>query len=454
MPPLLLFFYRDLIKVLRLALPITLGLLTSRILDLTDMAMIGRVEGGVVPMAAAALGSTLLLPVFVGGFGLSIAVHVLVAQYQELGRQGEAKAVLWHNVALTAIYSFIMIGLIHAGINVFDALGQDPDVAAMAKPYALFLLWSLLPMLLKQSFKNYAEALHSPWLPLKVMVFGVLLNIFLNWIFIFGHWGSPALGLTGAGLGTLLSRWAMALLLAGIMLRSPVFALPLARISSLRLNTRLLKKMLYIGGAGAVQVLLITGLFIVVAVMMGWLGKTALAAHNIVSNLAIVVLMVPLGISSALSIVVSQSCGAGRFSEAKRVWLSALIFTLLFELLVAASLLVFRQALPQAFVISPEVAALAAQLLLITVWFQIADGICVTALGGVRGLADGQAASIMLFIVFWLFALPLAYILGFYLDWGGLGIWAALTLGFMLSAYWLIRRFLHLVNRPAERYAL
>ena len=185
--------WAELRQTLRLAVPIILGQLGQMLLPLIDAAMIGRL--GVVPLAAASFGNLIVGIPMIAGFGLCVAVHVLAASAHGAGRGAEAGEVLRHGLGLAGLYG-VGCGLaLHFGLDLLDHLPRvAPEVIAAAKPYIRWMGWSILPMLLFTVTKNYSESLNRPWLPLAILGGSIFLNVFFNYLFIYGHLGAPALG--------------------------------------------------------------------------------------------------------------------------------------------------------------------------------------------------------------------------------------------------------------------
>ncbi len=443
---------------LALAVPMIIGQLGQMLMPLIDAAMVGRL--GVTPLAAVAFGNLVVWIPMIAGFGICVAVHVLVASAYAAGEREEAGEILRHGLGLAVAYGFICSAGLQVGLPWLNAVPRvEPEVIAAAQPFIAWIGWSIIPVLGYTAVKNYCEAKNRPWLPLIVLTASVALNVFLNWILIFGHWGAPAMGAPGAGLATLIARLAAWLALFLIVQLSPELRAEWPRGVLARLSRERLRRMLVLGGPSAGQILFEVGVFNLATLLAGMLGKVVLDAHQIALNIAAVAFMVPLGLSQATGIRVSQAVGAGHFGEARRIGWNSLGLACAFMAACGLGVLLVRHQLPQLFLKpdTPEarsVVSLASTLLLWAAAFAVFDGAQITSLGILRGLHDVRVPTAISFTGYWLVAAPLACYWGWVKGWGGPGVWAALALGVMVVAVLLVGRFAVISRRGEQREIL
>lgn len=321
-------------------------------------------------------------------------------------------------------------GLMAAGLLVADRFGQPPEVVAVMGPFYLLIALSLVPTLLFQVDRQFAEALGRPWEPLAIMLGCVGLNVVLNWVLIFGHFGFPALGLTGAGVATLIARVVSVVVLRWWLSRRASFSAVQAAARAARIERGRAKEMLALGLPMGAALFFEGGAFSAAAVMAGWLGTVQLAAHQIAITCAASAFMVPLGLSLGLSVRVGQAVGAGRRETVRAMAAGAAYVTLGTALV---SLLVFvlaGEAVAGSFVKDdPAVVALAARVLVIVALFQFFDGLQVVFAGVLRGLADVKVPLVAAFVAYWVVALPAGYWFGVRGDGGLAAIWIGLAGG-------------------------
>ncbi len=429
-----------------LSLPIVAGMLSHMLMGLVDTIMVGRV--GVVPLAASALVNALAHIPMVFFWGLLSSVSVLAAQAFGGQRREEAGEVFRHGLVL-AIGAGGMILLSVICLRPFlNRFGQPPEVARAAGNYLILFGASMGPALIAHTCKQFSEALNRPWAPNFLMFAAVLLNVFLNWILIYGHWGFSALGLEGAGWATLIARFVMAIALI-------VYVLTAAALKTFRPNRwwagfsgDLFRRLLGLGGPVAAQHLLEVSAFVYAALMMGWISSDAMASHQIALSCAATTFMFPLGIAMATCIRVGQAWGARKLKRTRTIGFAGICMA---ATVMAGFGLIFVTAgeqIANCFVASPAVARLTAKLLLIAAVFQIADGIQVAAISGLRGVNDVRLPAIIAGCSYWFVAVPLAYVLAFPVRLGGVGIWIGLAFGLIAAAIGLSWRF-HLRTRFA-----
>jgi multidrug resistance protein, MATE family len=432
-------FRSELRPTLALALPITVGQVSQILMGLTDSAMIGHV--GRVPLAASAFAGSVFGLFFIVGTGLLLPVSVLVARAHGAGRPEECVRWLRHGLAVALAISVLEAGAMVVLSSQLHGLGQPPEVVAAVNPFFVIIGASLVPTFLFQVLRQFSEANGRPWEPMLILFLCVGLNALFNWIFIFGHWGAPALGLTGSGCATLLARSLSVVMIWLWLRRRPEW---LGRRSPTGAGAGIsragLREMMAIGVPAAGQLLFEAGAFTAAALLMGWLGTVSLASHQIALSCAAFTFMFPLGLSMAVSIRMSQALGAGRRGALRRIGFGALGAS---TAMMGAFALIFALgggAIARGFTADPEVAALAARLLLVAAIFQIFDGAQVVGAGALRGLADVKVPTVITFVAYWLVALPAGYLLGFPAGLGAAGIWAGLAAGLACAAVLLATR--------------
>ena len=424
---------------LLLAVPIMAGQLSQMLMGLIDSAMVGRL--GVTPLAASAFANNLVSVPFVFGVGMLLAVSVRVSQAHGAQSGRETGELLRHGLALGAALGLLLMALVWGLGTGLHRFGQAPEVAREAHTFLLLLGASLPATLVVFGFKNFCEALGKPWVPTWVLLGAVPLNAAINWFLIYGNMGAPALGLAGAGWGTLGARVISLVIIAIYVLRSPLFRAALPPKWNARFEIATWISLLRIGFPAALQVLVEVGAFALGAIMVGWIGKDALAAHHIALSCAATSFMLPLGLSSAASIRIGQALGGGQFDQVRAIGLNALALSLMIMSLCAALFVFAGASLARGFVDEPQVIALAAQLFVVAGAFQLFDGLQIVASGALRGLNDATVPMLMSFTAYWILGLPVGYALAFGLKMGATGIWLGFALGLGVVATLLVMRF-------------
>jgi MATE family multidrug resistance protein len=429
---------KELRPTLALALPMIVAQVSQMLIGLTDAALVGRV--GTVELAAVAFTHGVFGLCYIVGIGLLIPVGVFTARDHGAGDHAGCTAWLRHGkvLALAAgVAAFLVLAAVSTQLHRF---GQPAEVVAVMRPFFLLHSLSLVPVFYYHAQRQYLDALGRPWVGTTIMLADVGLNGLLNWMFIWGHLGAPAWGLTGSGVASLIAR-TLAVSAIAFWLRGEKAAGAL--------DGGRFRALLAMGVPAAGSLLFESGAFATAMLMMGWLGATALAAHQIALSCAAFTFMIPLGLSMAASIRISKARGEGRDAALRPIGFGALGLAALIMLGCALLFALGGTALARGFTPDPAVVALAAQLLVVAALFQLFDGTQVVAAGALRGLTDVKVPTVITFIAYWVVSLPVAYGLAFPARLGPTGIWAGLAVGLACAAGLLGHRFHRLTRlRP------
>ena len=425
-------------RTLALAAPITAGFLGQMLMGWVDTIMVGRI--GVIPLAACAFSNTVLAVPFVFGFGVLSAVSVRVSIAHGAGRRRDAGEILRAGLILGGALGLLIALLIQFGLPLLPLLGQKPEVNAACVDFLLLCTWSIIPIFLTTAAKNFCEALSRPWVPFWIVLGGVLLNAFLNWILIYGNFGMPAMGLEGAGLATLLARIAVTAGIFLYVLRDSSFhrSLPVKWLAPGWLTE--LPALLRIGlPTGGLHLSEVTT-FAACSLMMGWISVDAMAAHQIAMTCVATTFMIPLGLSQALSVRIGQLRGSREYSRLRPVVFGAMGLSFLLMTVTALLFILGGPHIASWFISTSSVAALAASLLFMGGIFQICDGAQIVAMGALRGFEDTRTPMILGAFTYWGIALPASYFIAFKIGLGPTGVWTGLVIGLTIAAFCLVTR--------------
>ncbi len=433
-------------RTLRLSLPIIFGELSQMALHLIDTAMIGAL--GYKQLAAGALVLAVLNIPFVIGIGMTISVSQLVAMSH--GRKdGQKVSHYFYNgfwlCAATAVAISLSLVL---GKNILFHLKQDAEVAALAVPFLELMGWSVIPMLLFMALKQFTDGLEKTRTAMIISMAALPLNIFINWLLIFGNWGFPRLELRGAGWGTLITRTLMFLTLGIVIFRHPLFRrYIIVRRNQWKLRLGTIKELLYIGIPSSLQVGMEGAAFAISGIIIGTIGATAQAAHQIALSCASFTFMVSMGLAQGSSIRVSNAFGTRSRAKIISIGKSTLITALLYGMLCALIFVAFRNMLPTVFTKDTHVLHLSALLLIYAAIFQISDATQAIAAGLLRGIKDVNVPTLLIGIAYWVVGIPAGYILAFHGGLGAAGIWIGFIVGLSCSSLFLCVRFLRMAKK-------
>ncbi len=427
-----------------LAYPVMLSNLGHVTMGVSDNVMVGHLGASSLAGAGLALVAFNVLMLF--GIGVSYAITPLVATAHGEGNDGAVAQTLKHGLIINIITGVFLVGVVYIAKNILYHIDQPEDVVDLAIPYLGIITVSIIPMLIFQTYKQFAEGLSNTKVAMIIILLANLINIVLNYSLIYGHAGMPALGLKGAGWATLLSRIFMALAIAGYIYYSRSFHKYRSGFSFGNYSRSLIKKMLNIGIPSGAQFIFEVAAFDFSLVMIGWLGTATQAAHQITINMATVTYMTTAGLAAAATVRVSYFLGNKDIKNLKLAAYSLLGMALVLMGCCAIIFIAGRHMLPHLYIDDTEVISIASNLLIIAALFQFSDGAQVVCISALRGLQDVKIPSVLIFICYWIISLPLGYVLAFEMGLGAIGIWLGLLIGLTLTAIAMFVRFKMLVK--------
>jgi MATE family multidrug resistance protein len=427
-----------------LAWPLVIAQLAQNALTATDVIMLGWL--GPTYLAAGTLGTTFLMPFFLLGVGIVGAVAPLVAQARGARDIKAVRRVVRQGLWVAILLAALMIPLLWQIRPIFTVLGQNPAATIMAEQFIQVAVWMLFPALAIIALRSLLSAFDATRIILVITVGGVLFNALANYLLIFGHFGFPRLELRGSATATVLTNVLMFCLLLAYVLRQHRFKRFYVLMRFWKPDWPRFREIFRIGTPIGLTVLAEVGLFTAAALLMGRLGTDEVAAHAIALQCASMAFMVPLGLGIAATVRVGTAYGRSDPDGIHKAGWTAFVLGTSF---MAVSCILFLTAGPT--IVSwfldpraPENAnalALAASFLVIAGVFQLVDGAQVVAAHALRGLSDTKVPMLFAILGYWLVGLPVAYVLGFVLDWRGVGIWLGLAAGLAFVAVVLLTRF-------------
>jgi len=439
----------ELKRTIQIAVPLIIANLVQMIMGIIDAAMVGRISADL--LAASSLVNSVVMIPFVLGMGLTMAVAPLIAAGMSSDDIKLPTKILFNAILICGAFSIFLALFIAFSSNFIFYMGQDPTVAANAKPYLEIIGWSIIPMLLFLTIKQFADGMEETKLPMLISIYTIPVNIILNYILIYGKFGFPRLELEGAGIATLLTRIVLLIAMAFILLKSKKTSRFFEEWrESFLPDKKLMRRILSIGIPSSLQHGMESWAFSISGIMIGWLGATALAAHQIALSLASVTFMIALGISGAGAIRVGLNYGRGNWEMVEKIGKGIFVLAIAMGIIGAFSFIVFQVPLISIFNKEPEVMYLAGILLMFAAVFQISDSIQAIAIGLLRGLQDVKVPTIYVGIAYWVLGIPGGYFLAFHMDMGPQGIWIGLVVGLSATAIFLSLRFFKIVRNRTQ----
>ncbi|WP_103865579.1 MATE family efflux transporter [Aquimarina sp. I32.4] len=433
---------------LKLAAPVMLGMLGHTFVGLVDNIMVGQL--GTTELAAVSLGNSFMFIAMSLGIGFSTAITPLVAEADGNNNFDTGKSAFKHGLVLCTTLGTILFLLILLAKPLMYSMKQSAQVVELAIPYLDLVAFSLIPLIVFQALKQFSDGLSMTKIPMYATLIANLVNIILNYLLIFGKFGFPKMGIVGAAVGTLVSRFVMVIFL-WIFLRDKEKSKPyVTQIKIFVLESKMMRKVIALGFPSALQMFFEVAIFTAAIWLSGILGEKPQAANQIALNLASMTFMVAMGLNVAAMVRVGNQKALGHFKDLRRIAISIFLLTFLIEVVFALIFILFNEPLAQIYLDikeaenltdNTETIVIAAKLLVIAALFQISDGIQVTVLGALRGLQDVKIPTLITFIAYWVVGFPISYYLGLYTTYKSSGIWIGLLAGLSASAVLLYARF-------------
>ncbi len=422
--------------------PLIGGHVAQFAIGLTDTVMLGWY--GVEALAAVTLATTYFFVLFLFGSGFGFAVMPMVAAAAGAGEERQIRRCTRMGLWLSLGYGVIAMPALIYAQPILDLLGQDPVIAEMAASYLRVAGWGIFPALLVMVLKSYLAALEKTQIVLWVTLGAAVMNALVNYVLIFGNWGAPELGVRGAAIASFSTQ---AVSFVAIILYA-LKALPEHELlkNFQRPDWEMLRKVFRLGVPIGLTTLSEVSLFAASAVMMGWLGTVALAAHGIAVSLAGLTFMVHLGLSNAATIRSGNAYGRGDRAHMARGAKVVTVMSLVMSVFATVLFLTMPEALMSLFLDGsdpqkPEILAIGVGLMAVAALFQLVDGVQAIALGLLRGVQDTTVPMLIGAFSYWGVGMSASYVLGFVMGYGGIGVWLGLVLGLGCAAIFLMLRF-------------
>lgn len=434
-------------KNLALSIPVILTQVGQMLTQLADTMMVGRYGGDdPLPLAAVSFGSSMAFLILIGCIGVALGLTPLVGERFARGEKEECKKLL-HNAII--FYTLLGIGVGVAQYAIAPLLyymGQPSEVVAGAIPYYRMLAFSVPFMLFFYAFKSFLEGVGNTKTVMTITILSNVMNVGFNYLLIYGHWGLPELGATGAGLATTLARIASAAMVFGYFLYRKKYAAYLEGFSFGALRRKRVARLMAIGIPIAGQMFLESSAFVGTGVMIGWLGTESLSANQIAITLGNCAFMVILSIGSASTIRISHCYGQRNRKELRLATHATYHLVLVWCAIASLVFILFRYEIPRLFTDNEEVIAITAELMFFVALYQLWDGMQNVSVGILRGLQDVKIIMPIAFTAYWLINLPAGYLLGIPGGMGASGFFLSYSFGLSAAALlmmWRIRRKIH-----------
>ena len=443
---------------IKLAYPVILGMLGHTLISIVDNMMVGNL--GSTELAAVSLGGSF---VFIGmslGIGFSTAITPLVSMADAEKDDNKLRSVFHHGLLSCVIIGVFIFTLIVLAKPIMYLMHQPKEVIDLASPYIDWVAFSLIPVIIFQGYKQFADGLSRTKYSMYAIFMANIVHIIINYMLIYGVWIFPKLGIIGAALGTVISRILMVVFMHFIMKNNAQLNPYFKNFSFREIKKSMLKKIASLGIPSAMQMLFEVALFTAAIWLCGSIGKTTQAANQIALTLATTTFMFAMGLSVTATIRVGNNKGLMDYKNLIIVARSVFLLAIILETIFGILFVILHNFLPHLFlnmenvnqvIENKEVIIIASKLLLVAAVFQISDGIQVVVLGALRGLQDVKVPMYITFFAYWVVGFPISFYLGKYTELKAVGVWIGLLAGLSTAALFLYLRFHKLTKQQLQK---
>lgn len=437
---------------LKLALPVMLTQVGQVCVNLFDNIIVGKLLGAQA-LASVSLGNALFFSIFVLALGFSFAIPPLVSEANSQKKHDVINSVFRHGFVINLGIGTLLMIILLCGLPLIYHMDQPKEIIPNTISFLSIMAFTMIPFMMFQTLREVSEGLSFTIGVTKATIIANVINIVLNYVFIKGLFGLPPMGVQGSALATLIARIFMVVFLYFVLVKEPKTRRYIKEFSlKISLFTKeMFNKMFKLGLPTALQMFFEVTAFAAAALICGMISSTDIASHQIALSMASFTFNLCIGFSVASTVMIGNKMGVKDFNGLRKIGINNFKLTLIYMGFCGLIFILFRNVLPHFFTKESDVLVinLASKLMIIAALFQLSDGIQVTALGCLRGIQDVKIPSVITFLAYWVFTIPVGYFLCVTLKMGAFGMWIALGVGLTISAVLLVIRFLRLSKRKA-----
>ncbi len=447
-------YTREFKENIKLAYPIILGMLGHTLVGIVDNVMVGKL--GPTELAAVSLANSFIFIAMSLGIGFSTAITPLIAEADGENSLVKGRSVFHHGLVLSTILGISLFGMIYFAKPLIAHMGQPQEVVDLAKPFLDLVAFSLIPLIIFQGYKQFADGKSATKYGMWANLLCNVVHLVLNIILIYGFWIFPKMGMLGAAVGTVISRFVMLVFIHFALKSKKKFQPYFDGFSLKGIGKSMTMKIVNLGFPSAMQMFFEVALFTGAVWLSGNIGTTSQAANQIALSLATFTFMFVSGLGVAGMVRVGNQKGINDYIKLRIVARSIFLLALIVQGIFGMMFIIFHNYLPELFLNADnalrlhdnsEVVAIASNLILIAAIFQISDGIQVVVLGALRGLQDVKIPMYITFVAYWVIGFPISIYLGLYTELKAVGIWIGLLSGLSVAAILLYLRFNNLTKK-------
>jgi MATE family multidrug resistance protein len=432
---------REFKQLAKLSVPITVGQIALIATGFVDTIMAGHISP--LALGAIAVGANLWVPVYLFGVGLMMAVSSMVSHYYGAGQYASIRDLVKQSLLVSAVLGMLGLYAVRHLSVLLNWIGIDAGIVPVATDYLFAVSWGIPAVCGYLALRFVSEGIGYTRPMMIIQVAGLLFNILLNYVFMFGKLGVTAMGAVGAGWATAAVMWINLFMLVVYILGHHRYA-EIWQAEKVSIDWQRTREMIRLGLPIALTLVNEIGMFSAVGLLMGSLGVIEVAAHQIAINFAGMMFMIPLGISAATTIRVGHALGEQRPLDARFRGLAGISLAGMCMFVTASIMLLIPDMITSIYSNDAAVTEMAVGLLFMAAIFQLSDGIQVSAAGALRGVKDTLFPLLVSVVAYWFVGLPFSYYLGISQQFGPQGLWVGLVASLTLAALWMVWRFLQI----------
>jgi len=433
-------------RLATIVLPILVTQVALYMMTFFDILMTGRYD--TYHLAGVTIGSSFWVPVYTGLAGILMGLTPIIAQYIGARLHKEVRPSVQQGLYVSVALAAIVFAIIQFAVApILEAMPLEAEVRIVAADYLTGMSFGLLPLFAYTVLRSFFDALGATRVSMFIILLSAPINIFINYLLIYGNWGFPELGGAGAGYASGITYWLVFLIACSVAWKRKPFKEYALFKGWEKISFKKWKVILFIGVPIGISIFVETSIFSAVTLMMSNYSTAVISAHQIALNFTSLLYMLPLSISMGATILVGQAVGAGQMRDAKQYSYLGVGIAIALSFISIAILLVFRAPIASLYTTDGHIIGLATQFFIYAALFQLSDAIQAPVQGALRGYKDVNMTFVMAIVSYWVLGLPIGYVMAKFTDLGPYGYWVGLIAGLTVGAITLTLRLIYIQKK-------
>lgn len=434
------------INMTKVIMPILITQVALYMITFFDILMTGRYD--TQHLAGVTIGSSFWVPVYTGLAGILMALTPIIAQLAGARKKEDIRPSVQQGLYVSIVLSAIVFLVIQFAVApILEAMPLEQQVRVVASDYLKGMSLGLLPLFGYSVLRSFFDGLGQTRVSMAIILLAAPINVTLNYMLIYGHFGFPELGGAGAGYASALTYWLIFFIACATAWKWKPFVEFNLFIQWGKISFKKWKEILFIGVPIGISIFVEISIFSAVTLLMANYSTAIISAHQIALNFTSLLYMIPLSISMGVTILVGQEIGAGRYKDAKQYGYLSVGLAVLFSFISIVILLLFREQIASLYTTDIDIVKLSMHFFLYAALFQLSDAIQAPVQGALRGYKDVNITFVMAIVSYWVIGLPVGYAMATYTNLGPYGYWVGLITGLTIGAITLTIRLRYIQNK-------